>query len=244
MKTYGLFFFAVMVLVVIGCDAQKSSETESDHIAAYYSVDTDKDSTLFSAKFYDAQSSHLDEYIALHDGDYIYAVLPGKKVELTRSLTAYDARVYGDLSGQDVRFDLERSAERRSAPSSIVTIPTISIISPAPGSIISLSHDNFIISWVPEVVSGTSSGVDSMKYEIGVPGICSQYIVGGEINNLSDTGTWTIPAGVLSRPTLSQTCEAVFTLTRARKGTLDPALAGTGSIEVTNKRVISIFLSP
>jgi hypothetical protein len=171
------------------------------------------------------------ESIRLVDGDAISATSNGRSIEMEQSSVVleyrYDATF--DTADADQRFELALTrAGDTSAPHSVVTLPlpfTPSV--PATAS----RAAPLAITWSP---SGSSDPI-----AIHLTGCAS-----ADLGPLPDTGSATVPAGVLVGDPAGATCAVAVDVTRTRTGTLDPAYGQGGSIVAIQQRSAMLTSTP
>ncbi|MFZ5440562.1 MAG: hypothetical protein ACOZQL_11175 [Myxococcota bacterium] len=149
--------------------------------------------------------------------------------------TWYEAELTGEEANKAFTVSLTR-ANDTSAPSSSVTLPApFSLTAPMASQTFSRAGSGqVVVAWAP------SGLADAMH--VAASGSCIESIPDADLN--ADQGQYTLPAFRARQGEDSTTCSVVITVTRTRKGSVDPAYGKGGDFTATVKRTVTISSAP
>jgi hypothetical protein len=226
---------ASILVAGAACTPKDSAGIPSSELQAQLQVETLGDGTAtVSAYLYSHQAGDppLDEAsIQLVDGDQLVATSLETDVVMQETYIPvvneyrYDAMFPSNSEGQLYAIQLDRVSDQASLGSTVTMPAAFDLHGVDQGS----RAQPITVTWSP---SGTQDGI---KLELAGCG-------GAELGPLADTGTATLPAGMLSSTTDS--CEVTLTVTRARMGSLSSGFGQGGSIQAFQTRSTTFVTSP
>lgn len=174
------------------------------------------------------------QYISLDDGDSIWASNGNRNLMMAPEIALGVTVQYAvDFPvGGDATFNIDLRRRARGAPHSSATLPTSFTLDPHPDT--AKRSEPLMLSW-------SSAATDAMKWSATGPCIQSP-----EFDIMDDPGHVVIPANAIkgagSNPLDS--CQISITVTRFRKGTIDPNYAHDSKIVAAQERTISLMSTP
>jgi hypothetical protein len=230
---------ALGCLVWIGCTDISSSNLKTQGMTAHFAITADGTGATTSAAILNVDTNATD-FVQLVSGDALVTNVASQSQPMSANNVAgvitYTAGFTGqDAAGTPYTVAFNRSAGNASAPSSTVTIPQPFTVQPLAAQTFSRANDNITITY------GAAQQTDSMSWSIA--GNCLNILAGNSLSG--DPGTFVIAKGALVSHAAGgdQNCQATFTLSRSRLGTLDPAFGG-GSIDGIQQRTLTFTSTP
>ena len=223
-----------LIALLAACGTTESSSLLTTGIAADMSAVTTGDGTTrVTAELFNGSPDQLI-FVDLQPGDELVADVGGQSMTLAKTqlvtIISYDATFATGDQGDEFTVDFQRMVDD-GAPASTVTLPAPFTIDPVAAS--SSRAAALTITYAP---SGTS---DPVGWQAS--GDCIEVATGAAA---SDSGSITIPAGMLTANSGSTSCMVTVSLTRERAGTLDPHFGKGGEIQGQQVRTAMTTSTP
>jgi hypothetical protein len=235
----GLAVLVATVALLAGCSQVDSSAVRTSGMYADLSIESDGSGGSLARASLKVGGDSSNTYINLTSGDSLVTRVGTTNYPMVRQealgVVWYQAIPPVDTANTVFRISLLRQDDA-GAPASDVALPApFSITAPAPGTAFSRTSQPIVVTW------NGSGAPDALTWQVTGDCIVSQFG-----NQVSDTGTLTIPAGAL-QPRANQgatSCTAQIRFYRTRAGSVDPAYGEGGELRARQTRFISILSTP
>lgn len=223
-----------LIALLTACGTSESSSLLTTGISADLSaITTGNGSTRVVAKLFEGTPNQLI-FVDLQAGDTLVADVNGQSMTLSKTqlltIIDYEAVFPTGNEGDEFNIDFQRTVDS-GAPSSTTTLPAAFTLGP-----IEASYSRTAPITVTYAPSGTA---DTMGWQAS--GTCIQVITGALPG---DTGSFTLPANMLTATAGATNCTVTLSVTRDRKGSLDSHYGKGGSIFGEQVRTTTITSTP
>ncbi|MCB9796949.1 MAG: hypothetical protein H6741_30060 [Alphaproteobacteria bacterium] len=225
-------------LLLVACESVSSSDVLTSGMYANLSVTADGSGTSRALAILRVGGATSNTYVDLTGDDTLTVTVNEESQEFSRQALGdyieYIADLDVDAAGTEFTIGLNRTVDE-GAPASTMTLPEpFALSGPQEGGTMSRTAD-LTFTWEP---SGES---DAMSWSLS--GDCFF----DEVGSLDgDPGTVVVPGGTLESTDEDSpaACDAKFTLTRARTGSLDAGYGEGGKAEGLQERVVEFRSDP
>lgn len=234
--------FSLIAFVGPGCTPDRCRAGNDELSMVLRAVDLrtdDGEEVRVAVDFATGDRSAIPISWAKCDGDRVLINGQDARESVQEDRTEYTLTLDGEDGGETITVELDRATEDEVISASVNRPPRFEMTAPEPGAEISRSEPTEL-AWEPAAEGGEMQV--ELQEELG-GGRC---IVSDDVEHdykgqggvrVEDTGTWTVPAGVLTNEGELR-CDARYVLRRFSAGEYPEGLAAGGFVEAQVLRIV------